>query len=276
LDSLARPAQTLTSPPEPSTDSPTDGGSPAGLDPIAPLPGERLPDARIVITREALRDGSLLAAARRLMPPGTTLLSDAALEADLDAQLARHPNGEDVWLFGYGSLMWNPAIEFAEQRPGAVHGWHRSFCLWIHRGRGSSDNPGLMLALDRGGSCAGLLFRIPAAEARAELLLAWRREMFTTAYRSRWVTAMTQAGPVRAVTFVVNRAYPHYGGRLDEAVIAARLASASGALGSCATYLAETLGALHAAGLRDRSLEQLQRMVGGAANSRDLKGAAGR
>jgi cation transport protein ChaC len=276
VDSPARPAPTRASRPEPSTDAPTDGGSPAGLDPIAPLSGELLPDLRIIITREALRDGSLLAAARLHMPPGTTLLSDAAIEADLDAKLTQHPNGEDVWLFGYGSLMWNPAIEFVEQRPGAVHGWHRSFCLWMHRGRGSSDNPGLMLALDRGGSCAGLLFRIPAAEARAELLLAWRREMFTSAYRSRWVTAVTRAGPVRAVTFVVNRAYPHYGGRLDEAAVAARLASASGALGSCVAYLTETLGALHAAGLRDRSLERLQRMVGGAANSGDLKGAAGR
>ena len=115
------------------------------------------------ITREALRDGSLLAAARRLMPPGTEFLSDTEIEADLDARLAQHARG-DVWLFGYGSLMWNPAIEFAESRAGAVHGWHRRFCLWLHGGRGSPENPGLMLALDRGGRCAGLLFRIPAAE----------------------------------------------------------------------------------------------------------------
>ena len=75
--------------------------------------------------------------------------------------------------------MWNPAIEFAESRAGAVHGWHRRFCLWLHGGRGSPDNPGLMLALERGGRCAGMLFRISAADARAELLLAWRRELFT-------------------------------------------------------------------------------------------------
>jgi glutathione-specific gamma-glutamylcyclotransferase len=226
------------------------------------LPGEPLPDQRITITREALRDGSLLAAARQRMPPGTTLLSDAAIEADLDAKLSRQPPGKDVWLFGYGSLMWNPAIEFAERRSGAVHGWHRRFCLWLHMGRGSPDNPGLMLALEPGGNCVGLLFRIPAAHARAELLLAWRREMFTGAYSSRWVTAMTGDGPVRATTFVANRAHPRYAGRLDEAAVAARLASASGSLGSCATYLSETLGALQAMGLRDRSLERLQRSVG--------------
>ncbi len=195
------------------------------------------------------------------MPPGTTLLSDVAIEADLDARLSRHPPGADVWLFGYGSLMWNPAIAFAERRPGAVHGWHRRFCLWLHMGRGSPDNPGLMLALERGGRCAGLLFRILAAEARAELLLAWRRELFTGAYCSRWVTALTDAGPVRAATFVANCAHPRYAGRLDEAAVAARLAAASGSLGSCAAYLAETLGALQAVGLRDRSLERLHRSV---------------
>jgi cation transport protein ChaC len=119
-----------------------------------------------------------------------------------------------------------------------------------------------MLALDRGGSCAGLLFRIPAAQARDELLLAWRRELFTGAYRSRWVTAHTAHGPVRAATFVANRTHPRYAGRLDEASVAARLASAHGSLGSCAAYLHATLGALHAAGLRDRALERLHRHVG--------------
>ena len=106
-----------------------------------------------------------------------------------------------------------------------------------------------------------MLFRIPAADARAELLLAWQRELFTGAYHSRWVTAMTDAGPVRAVTFVANRAHLRYAGRLDEALVAARLASATGSLGSCAAYLAETLGALQSVGLRDRTLERLHRLV---------------
>ncbi|HUD59439.1 MAG TPA: gamma-glutamylcyclotransferase [Acetobacteraceae bacterium] len=225
------------------------------------------PDDHVTITREGLRDGSLLAAARLLMPSGMKLRSDAEIEADLDATLAHHPPDADVWLFGYGSLMWNPAIEFAERRAGTVNGWHRRFCLWLHMGRGSPDNPGLMLALDRGGRCAGMLFRIPAADARAELLLAWRRELFADAYRSRWVTAMTDAGPVRAVTFVVNRAHLRYAGRLDEASVAARLASATGSLGSCASYLAQTLGALRSVGLHDRALERLQRLVGGIVHS---------
>jgi glutathione-specific gamma-glutamylcyclotransferase len=225
------------------------------MDDTAPI------DDRVFITREGLRDGSLLAAARLRMPPGTAMLSDAAIQADLDKTLAQHSAGTDIWLFGYGSLMWNPAIEYAEQRAGTVNGWHRRFCLWLHMGRGSPDNPGLMLALDRGGRCGGMLFRIPAAAARDELLLAWRRELFTGAYRSRWVTAMTEVGPVRAATFVVNRAHLRYAQRMDDAAVAMRLASASGSLGSCASYLAETLGALQSLGLRDRTLERLQRMV---------------
>jgi len=217
--------------------------------------------ARIIVTRQALRDGSLLALARQRLLPGTVLRSDAEIEADLDAALARHPPGSDVWLFGYGSLMWNPAIEFAECRAGIVRGWHRRYCLWLHAGRGSPENPGLMLALDRGGSCGGALFRIPAEHARAELLLAWRRELFTGAYDSRWVTAHTADGPVPAVTFVANRTYHRYAGRLDESQIVTHLATAIGALGSCRDYLTETLGALRSLGLRDRTLERLHRRL---------------
>jgi glutathione-specific gamma-glutamylcyclotransferase len=222
---------------------------------------EQPSDWRSIITRETLLDGTLLAEARSRMPPGTVFRSDKEVQADLDAALARQPPVEDVWLFGYGSLMWNPALHFVERRGGTVRGWHRRYCLWLHVGRGSPDNPGLMLALDRGGSCAGVLFRIAAAEARNELLLAWRREMFTDAYNSRWVTVQTASGPVRAVTFVANRLYDRYAGPLDEHEIAARLASAAGTLGTCREYLNETVAALHAIGLHDHVLERLQRLV---------------
>ena len=210
-----------------------------------------------VVTRDGLRDGSLLAAARLRAPPGTVFRSDIDIQADLDAMLASHDPAADVWLFGYGSLMWNPALEFTECVPGAVHGWHRRFCLWLHMGRGTPENPGLMLALERGGSCHGALFRIPAAHARAELLLAWRRELFTGAYLSHWIVAETDNGPIRAATFVVNRDNPRYAGRLPEQQIAQRLASASGTLGSCASYLEQTLEALQRLGRRDKTLERL-------------------
>lgn len=216
---------------------------------------------RVHVTRDGLRDGSLLALARASMPPGATVLSDSEIEADLDRTLMRHPSGSDLWLFGYGSLMWNPAIHFVERKAGEVRGWHRRFCLWLHGGRGSPQTPGLMLALERGGRCGGILFRVAATEARSELLLAWRRELFTGAYHSRWVRVQTSDGPVAAVTFVVNRTHSYYAGRLDEATVALRIASATGSLGSCAQYLAATLDALHSMGLRDRTLERLQGLI---------------
>ena len=212
------------------------------------------------ITREALRDGSLIAAARKRVAPGIRMRSDADIAACLDTMLAEHPPKDDVWLFGYGSLMWNPAMEFAEKRGGRVRGWHRSYCLWLEAGRGSPENPGLMLALDRGGAAAGALFRVPADRARAELLLPFRRELFTYSYDPRWVSVATHAGPLRALTFVANRDGPRYAKRLELAHVARHVATASGSLGSCMEYLTSTIASLDAMGLNDRMLREVRRL----------------
>ena len=220
----------------------------------------------VTITRENLRDGSLLAAFRARLLPGMQVRSDAELEASLDEALAAHDSAADAWVFGYGSLIWNPAFHYAEHRVGTLHGWHRRFCLWLRMGRGSPDNPGLMLALDRGGTCRGVAFRIPAAEVRPELLLVWRREMIGGAYLARWVMVRTEAGPVRAVTFVANRENDRYAGRLGDAEIAERIATARGELGTCASYLQQTVEHLRALELRDTGLERLRRVVEGQAS----------
>jgi cation transport protein ChaC len=177
--------------------------------------------------------------------------------ASLEATLARHDPAADVWVFGYGSLMWNPAFDFAEKRVGVIRGWHRRFCLLLEMGRGSPANPGLMLALDRGGTCRGVAFRIPVGDVRHELLLIWRREMFGTAYLARWTQVRTVDGTVPAITFVVNRAHPHYAGRLSDIEIATRIASASGALGTCAAYLRNTREHLESLGIRDAGLQRI-------------------
>lgn len=216
-----------------------------------------------VITRERLLSGQHLAAIRARATPDFPVRSDQELEASLDETLAEAPAGQDVWVFGYGSLMWNPAFLFAEQRIGTVRGFHRRFCLWLSRGRGSPDCPGLMLALDRGGACRGMAFRIPAEEVRTELLLVWRREMLSGAYGARWVPVATEAGPVRAVTFVVNTAHKRYSGRLSETETAERIRIASGELGSCLDYFDRTVAALEAFGIRDAALERLGKAVHG-------------
>ncbi len=212
------------------------------------------------ITRETLLDGSMIEAARRRVAPGMPVRTDAEVAACLRAMLAGHPPGEDVWLFGYGSLMWNPAMHFAERRGGRVLGWHRKYCLWLEVGRGSPEQPGLMLGLDRGGMAAGALFRVPADQARTELLLPFRRELFTYSYEARWVRVTARGGPVRAITFVVNRNGPRYVPRLELDRVAHHISSASGTLGSCMEYLHRTLESLEVLGLNDRMLREVQRL----------------
>lgn len=214
-----------------------------------------------VITRERLQSGAHLAALRKRQHPDFPIRSDEEIDASLDATLAGHPAGQDIWVFGYGSLMWNPAFLFDEQRLGAVKGWHRRFCLNLTRGRGTPECPGLMLALDRGGACRGMAFRIAGAQARAELLLVWRREMLSGSYLARWVNVATEAGPVRAVTFVVNPKHARYVGRMSEAEAAARIAAATGELGSCLDYFDRTVASLEAFGLRDAALERIARAI---------------
>lgn len=225
----------------------------------APDRPDNQPDdvGRIVITREGLRDGSLLARIRAYPLPGITVRSDAEIEASLDSMLATHDPAEDAWLFAYGSLMWNPAIRVMGQRAGLLRGWHRQFCFRIQAGRGSPAQPGLMLGLVRGGACHGIALRIAAAEARDELLLVWRREMFGHAYLARWVNVATAQGVVRAITFTANPRHERYVARLGEAEVAARLAVARGVLGSGADYLRETLTHLRELGLCDKRLERI-------------------
>jgi cation transport protein ChaC len=215
----------------------------------------------LVITRGSLRDGSMLASLRAHATADFPIRSDAEIDASLDAALANGPLGnvgrEDLWLFAYGSLMWNPAFDFTEQTTGLVRGYHRRFCLTLTRGRGSPERPGLMLALDRGGVCRGMAFRIAAASVRSELLLVWRREMLSGAYLARWVTVQTPGGPVRAVTFVVDQAQPRYAGRLSLDTTVARITTASGEVGSNLDYFERTVAALQGLGFRDAALERI-------------------
>lgn len=215
------------------------------------------PPEQVVITRDGLADGSLLATIRRRMVPGMAVRSDEEIAASLEQTLTSHDPAADIWVFGYGSLMWNPAFHYAEHQVGVVRGWHRRFCLWLEMGRGSPDNPGLMLALDRGGTCRGVAFRIRAQEVRSELLILWRREMFGTAYQARWVDVRTPCATVPAITFVVNRSHPRYAGRLSDTEAAMRIASAAGSLGTCASYFQSTLDHLESLGIRDIALQRI-------------------
>ncbi|WP_342358957.1 gamma-glutamylcyclotransferase [Terrarubrum flagellatum] len=118
-----------------------------------------------------------------------------------------------------------------------------------------------MLALDRGGCCRGLAFRLDADEAEHELLILWRREMLSGSYEARWLDAHTDDGAVKAVTFVANRRHSRFAGALPLDQIVHHIATARGPLGSCAEYLHETVEHLEALGFRDESLERIHRRV---------------
>ncbi|MCX7630725.1 MAG: gamma-glutamylcyclotransferase [Geminicoccaceae bacterium] len=189
------------------------------------------------------------------------VLDEEALAASRAACLARRPPGAAVWVFGYGSLIWNPCIRFVERRVVRVFGWHRRFCLWTTLGRGTPDRPGLVLGLERGGSCLGVAFRIAEEEIESELDIVWRREMVTAAYRPIWVRARSAEGTIAAIAFAINREHPRYAGRLPEARIVDALATAAGPLGRCCDYLFETLSHLEALGIRDPHLRALSEAV---------------
>lgn len=194
-------------------------------------------------------------------PDAIPLMPQAEIDASRARTLAAVGPDEDIWLFGYGSLMWNPDIPFAARRTARLRGWHRSFCLWQWRFRGSRARPGLMMALDQGGSCIGAAFRIAAPGAAETLARTWRREMIGMAYRPIWVTLETEAGRIRAVTFVADRTSLRYAGRRPVTEAAALIAQACGHVGPSATYLLETWRHCEEIGIHDRMLRALQAKV---------------
>ena len=170
----------------------------------------------------------------------------------------------EVWVFAYGSLIWKPACDFVEMRTGLVRGWHRAFCLgWNNRFRGSDKNPGLMLALDRGGACKGVLYRLPPDRVEECMTKLLEREMawLPSAFPPRWVNARTADRTIRALTFCIDRNSGRYVSGLSVDRIAEVLATAVGSRGSMAEYLFATVQHLENMGIHDPHLWQLQSLV---------------
>lgn len=188
-------------------------------------------------------------------------LPEHEIRRSLSEFVRRQDCHHGIWVFAYGSLLWNPEVSPAETRLATVRGYHRRFCLWQWRHRGSRDRPGLMLALDAGGACRGAVHRVDGPDVEEKLLPVWRRELRGDGYRPRQVTALTAQGPVEAVTFVVNRAGPRYAGRLPEERVARHIASACGAKGPSAEYLRRLVLTLEGLGIRDARVWRLQRQV---------------
>ena len=185
-------------------------------------------------------------------------LSSEAREASLKEALTRYQPGEDVWVFAYGSLMWNPAIEFTEATPCSIEGWRRSFCFWVPLGRGTPELPGLMLALEGGGACEGIAYRLAPHQVHSELGILWNREMLSGVYQPRWVPAVLRDGrTVMAITFVVDPQHCQYCGDLPIERAAHHIAFAEGRRGPCRDYLANTVEHARSLGIHDPYIEEL-------------------
>lgn len=196
-------------------------------------------------------------------------MTDADYEQVTERLLADRAPGP-LWLFVYGSLIWKPEVDHVEERLARAPGWHRAFCLKLVRWRGTPETPGLMMALDRGGSCNGLIYRLAEDSVRAQLGKLLRREMsikwlpqdFSLATNlPRWINVKSGGESISALAFVANPRGRAYAGKLSLEEVARMLATAAGHWGSCAEYLHNTIVHLDRRGIRDSGLWHLQELV---------------
>lgn len=178
-------------------------------------------------------------------------------------RLLKENEGAPFWIFGYGSLIWKPAFDHVEARRVVAHGWRRMFSLEVHSWRGTEAEPGLMLALEQGGSCTGVAYRLPPDDPEGRMLRFLAREVdyVDDVATIRWITVRAGRETFRAlVSWVALRGNPYFL-RLTPLEQAQRLARAVGHLGSGAEYLHNTVSHLEAMGVRDRYLWHLQKLV---------------
>ncbi|MET3791199.1 gamma-glutamylcyclotransferase [Aquamicrobium terrae] len=168
----------------------------------------------------------------------------------------------DFWVFGYGSLIWRPGFDFVEARRARLHGYRRALCIYSYVHRGTPERPGLVLGLDRGGSCVGMAFRVDTG-ARDDVIAYLReREQINNVYIERTLPVWLEGGErAEAVAYVADRRHRQYAGALDEAAAAAMVRGASGQSGANEDYVANTVRHLQALGIRDHWLEDVERRI---------------
>ena len=174
---------------------------------------------------------------------------------------------QDLWVFGYGSLMWRPGFDFEEQHLAYVQGYHRSLCVFSHVHRGTPDRPGIVLGLDRGGSCRGVAFRISALRRFVTLEYLRAREQVTAVYRETFLTATLDHGEkVACAAYIVDRKHHQYAGRLPETELARLILQGHGISGKNIDYVTATNQHLLAVGVKDPVLARLSNVSGTSAS----------
>lgn len=172
------------------------------------------------------------------------------------------PAPDDIWVFGYGSLIWRPGFAFVERHPATLRGYHRSLCVLSHVHRGTRERPGLVLGLDRGGACRGVVYRVAAAEVDAVIAYLREREQATAVYLERYTPVRLDDGrTVRALVYVADRGHEQYAGRLPQEELLRLVRQGVGVSGPNPDYVRHTHEHLVALGVRDGLLEWLDRAL---------------
>ncbi|MBT7732295.1 MAG: gamma-glutamylcyclotransferase [Rhodospirillaceae bacterium] len=213
-----------------------------------------------ILTRDSILSGKIHEIVRE-EDSSMRLLTEEERKESLLSMFSDRKIDQDVWVFGYGSLIWNPAIHFERKDIMTIYGFHRKFCLKTYLGRGNKEAPGLVLALDHGGSCRGIAFKIPAKTAAHELEIIWRREMLSGSYIPKWLNGKIKGISVKALGFVINKQEDRYIGDLTDVETAALISKASGFLGTCSEYLINTSEHLEDLGIPDNKLSNLVKLL---------------
>lgn len=186
------------------------------------------------------------------------LLSAEQRSASLLNFLRTKPSNGPLWVFGYGSLMWNPLLEYSQVETATLHGWQRDFCLTLVAGRASAEQPGRMLALVEGGKTVGRAFKLHCASWQAELELLWKREMITGCYRPTWQQIEFGTGEkVDCLVFVANPEHPLYNAEASLEQKAKMIAQAVGPLGKNISYLQEMIATFQRLGIIEPQMHKL-------------------
>ncbi len=171
------------------------------------------------------------------------------------AQFLERLPRRDLWVFGYGSLMWSPGFRPSEQATALVRGYHRALCILSSRYRGTPEKPGLVMGLCRGGSCWGMAFRVPAARVRRVLAALWKREMLNKVYKPTLIPVMVAPGRrIRALAFVADTKHRQFVHELDLHGRAQLVAQGIGLRGRCVDYIRNTLEHMLELGVNDPHL----------------------
>ncbi|NIE63092.1 gamma-glutamylcyclotransferase [Burkholderia sp. Ax-1719] len=219
-----------------------------------------------MLSRESILSGAYLKSFENI--PGYTPWTPARIQDSIAHTLAQRPWEKHIWMFAYGSLIWNPLVNVDCVEVGTLCNWHRSFCLRIDAGRASLDAPGRMLGLEAGGSTDGLALRLDAANLSEDLIVIWTREMVLGSYKPTWAPVKLRNGEtVFAIVFVVDPNNMQYEINSTPDCVAPLIARAEGPMGTNRDYVRLLEDALINNGLVDDYVSDITAKIAGSVSN---------